>query len=187
MGKLVYKTEKLENGEYVTKTYLKNFLISINDAVTGAGNYTVTINTANEFGQSFTFSFWINSKPAPIKVSAEENSSTTSRITISFNTADLLEDVGDCVLKIDGYEDHYMSRQLLADGKLKSSYTVNIDKAGTYFIKLYTESGKLLYSYKVIKTEPLNAVSIILIIAVSVTAIVGLIVFIKLRKRMKIR
>ncbi len=187
MGKLVEKTLQDDDGVYYKKLFLKNLFISVNDAVTGSGNYTITVNTANEFGQKFTFSFWINNKPAPINVSIEDNSSTTNPIIVSFNTSDLLEDVGDCVLKITGLNDYHLSKQAFADGELKSSYSFSIDKSGTYFIQLYTESGKLLYSYKVTKNEPLNAISIILIVASSIIAVVGVIVFIKLRKRMKVR
>ena len=188
MGKLVTKTVKNEEDVFVDKVYLKSLLISVNDAVTGAGNYTITVNTDNEFGQTYTFDFWINNKQAPINVSIPENTSTTSVITVSFNTADLLEDVGDCVLKISGYNDAVnISSKDLADGKLNKSYNIKIDKTGTHFIQLYSESGKLLYSYKVIKAEPLNAVSIIVIVVTSILVVVGAVVFIRLRKRMKIR
>ena len=187
MGGIVYKTITNQDGTTSQRAYLTSFLISINDAVTGSGHYTVTINTDNEFGQKFTYSFWINNKQAPITVSVKENTSTSSPIKVSFNTQDLLTAVGDCVLKIDGMNDVVLNTSDLADGNLQTYYEYTITGAGDYNIQLVTESGKLLYSYHVTKTEPLNTVSIILIV-VSCIVVVGLtILFILLRKRMKIK
>ena len=187
MGKLTYKTITDENGVVQTVPYLKNFLISVNDAITGNGMYTVTICTDNEFNQEFTFSFWINNTTPPIQVSIPQDTATTNDIIVSFNATDLIEDVGDCVLKISGNEDLLLTYQLLQDGKLQSSYNITLSSARTYFVQLYSESGNLLYSYRVIKNEPLNAISIILIV-VSCVVVIGLtITFILLRKRMKIR
>ena len=64
---------------------------------------------------------------------------------------------------------------------------MQIENAGTYFVQVLTESGKVLYSYKVIKQDPLNTFSIIIIV-VSVVFVVGLtVVIILLRKKMKIK
>ena len=187
MGNLTYKTVQNSDGSPSLKPYLKNFLISIYDALTGAGRYTVTINTGNEFNQEFTFSFWINNTTAPISVSIAENKATTSPIIVSFNTSDLIEDVGDCVLKITGYSDLHISSDLLEQGTINPSYQISLENANTYYIQLYSESGKLLYSYRVIKNEPLNTVSIIVIVVVSVVVVGLTILFILLRKRMKIK
>lgn len=187
MGNLVYKQVQNLDGTTTLKPYLKNFLISVYDALTGSGRYTVTISTDNEFNQEFTFSFWINNTNAPITVSIEENESTTSPIVVSFNTSDLIDDVGDCVLKITGYSDLYINSDLLEQGSINSSYQISLEKANTYYIQLYSESGKLLYSYRVIKNEPLNTISIIVIV-ISVVVVVGLtILFILLRKKMKVK
>mgnify|MGYP003399593629 CR=1 FL=1 len=64
---------------------------------------------------------------------------------------------------------------------------ITISAAGTYFIQVYTQSGHLLYSYKVIKAEPLNTFAILAIV-LGVIAL-GAIIFItvKLRKRQKVK
>lgn len=187
MGKLTYKTMYNEDGTSYQKPYLKSFLISVNDALTGNGHYTITINTDNEFAQKFTFSFWINKKDAPIFVSVKEDTETTSPITISFNTSDLIEEVGDCILRVNGYNDLVLTSEKLSNGELLNSYNIVLEDADTYFIQLFSESGKLLYSYRVVKNAPLNAISIILIV-VACLVFVGLsIMFTLLRKRMKIR
>ena len=187
MGGLVYKTITNPDGTTSRRAYLTSYLISLNDAVTGQGRYTVTINTDNEFGQKFTYSFWINEANAPISVSAKENTSTTRPIIVSFNAQDLITAVGDCILRINGMDDVKFTAQDLADGNLRTYYEYTISSAGDYDIQLLTESGRLLYSYHVTKIEPLNAVSIILIVVSCVVVITLTVVFILLRKRMKIR
>ena len=56
-----------------------------------------------------------------------------------------------------------------------------------YYIQVYTDSGKLAYSYRVEIVEPLNTITIILIVVGCVVAVGGAIIFILLRKKMKIR
>ena len=186
MGNIVYK-EQLVDGKKVQNAYLKNFTLLVNDAQSGKGLYTITIATDNEFGQEFTFSFWLNNQTPNIQISAKENEETTDTIKVSFNTQDLIEDVGDCILRITGLDDIYLNSKNLSDGKIKSIYNIELTDSRTYFIQLYNDSGKLLYSYKVIKNEPLNAVSIIVIV-VSCVVVIGLtLTFILLRKKMKIR
>lgn len=187
MGSLTEQTITDENGKTTTKNYLKNFLISIYDSQTGIGKYTITMATNNEFQQEFTFSFWLNNAIPPIAVSQEENTSTTKPIVITFNTKNILDSVGDCVLKITGSENIFLSNANLTDGKIQSSYTITLNSANTYYIQLFSESGKLIYSYRVIKAEPLNAVSIIVIVAVSIITIGLTIMFVLLRKKMQIR
>ena len=64
---------------------------------------------------------------------------------------------------------------------------IDIKSRGDYFIQVYTKSGNLVYSYRVIKKDPLNTVTIVLI-CVGVAVLIALtIVFVKLRKRVKIR
>lgn len=178
MGTVIYKNNK---------AYLKNFNFSVVDALTGKGKYTVTIATGNEFNQEFTFSFWLNNKTPSIQVSIGENEETTDTIKVLFNTANLIEDVGDCVLKITGQKDLKLNSAALADNKIKSTYEIELTTKGTYFIQLYSESGKLLYSYRVVKNEPLNAVSIIVIVVACIVVVGLTLTFVLLRKKMKIR
>lgn len=178
MGTIIYKNNK---------AYLKNFNFSVVDALTGKGQYTVTIATGNEFNQEFTFSFWLNNKTPSIQVSIGENEETTDTIKVLFNTANLIEDVGDCILKITGQNSIKLNSEALANNQIQSTYEIELTEKGTYFIQLYSESGKLLYSYRVVKNEPLNAVSIIVIVVVCVVVIGLTVTFILLRKKMKIR
>ena len=64
---------------------------------------------------------------------------------------------------------------------------IEITTRGDYFIQVYTKSGNLVYSYRVIKKDPLNTVTIVLICVGAAVLVALIIVFVKLRKRVKIR
>ncbi|MBR4407350.1 MAG: hypothetical protein IKT27_03455, partial [Clostridia bacterium] len=182
----------------VDTKHLKSINLSINDEMTGEGKYQITVATnsglknilqgGNE-EETFTFNLIIKHIGyVPIEVSINEGESTTDKIKISFNASDVFNSVGECVIicgnTIYEINEAYVN-SLKADGS--SFQTCEIAETGTHFVQVYSSSGKLLYSYKVIKTEPLNAVSIILIV-VSVLAVAGLVITVTLlRNSMKIR
>ncbi|MBR5226672.1 MAG: hypothetical protein IKV69_01205, partial [Clostridia bacterium] len=175
---------------------LKNIAISLYDEKTGRGNYTVTIKTnsgiftESENGlveESYTFDFIIKSVGAmPLTISINEGESTTDEIIIEFNAFDLYTDIGECIIKY-GRNQLKINEEYLAT--LKDTYfcSLPITETGTHFIQVYNSSDTLLYSYKVTKTEPLNTVSILLIVG-GVLAAAGLtITIVLLRRRMKIK
>lgn len=175
---------------------LKNIAISLYDEKTGHGNYTLTIKTNSgifnetENGledESFTFDFIIKSVGAmPLTISINEGESTTNAIYIEFNAFDLYTDIGECIIKY-GRNQLKINEEYL--NSLTDSYfcSLPITETGTHFIQVYNSSDTLLYSYKVTKTEPLNTVSILLIVG-GVLAAAGLtITIVLLRKRMKIK
>ena len=167
--------------------YLKNIYIHANDIKTGIGYWTFVINTDNEFNQKFTYTVWINRPNIPIEVSVGNGQTTTSNITVSFNTSNLINNAGDCVLKITGYMTLEITKEKLDAGELKDVYNITIDGTGKYYIEVATTSGQLLYSYYVEKAEPLNTISIIIIVVSALLAVSGSIVFVLMRRRMKIR
>ena len=122
----------------------------------------------------------------PINVSINEGESTTKKITVEFNAYDLYQDLGECKVVV-GNQTILIDQEYL-DG-LNGNFYCNlpITETGTYFVQVYNSSDSLLYSYKVTKTEPLNTVSILLIVG-GVLATAGLTVtIILLRRRMKIK
>ena len=182
------------------KIYLSRLLVSYFDERTGAGRYTVTINTGDknytEFtrdgntyagiaDQTFTFSFWINMTTPPITVSIAEGESTNKTISITFNAYNLYDAVGDCYIQI-GSSIYYVNAHTLEELGGENC-RLTITQKGTYYIQVYSTSNTLLYSYKVTKTDPLNTWAIIAIV-LGVLA-VGVIIFItiKLRKRLKVK
>lgn len=171
------------------KQYLSELIISYLDEKTGSGRYVVTIspnNSAyiNTIGSTFSFEFWINMQTPPILVSIPEGSSTTDNISITFNLQNYYNAVGDSYIKIANNYFYYTSDTIPT---MSETQTLNITSTGVYFIQIYSTSGHLLHSYKVEKTEPLNAFAVIAIIfgVIAVGAIIGITV--GLRKRQKIK
>lgn len=161
----------------------KNVLISLYDEQTGAGRYQLTIRTNGELeNQSFSFEFWINDAEIPIEVSVPEGTSTTDNIIVTYNPYNIYSNAGDCSLVV--------GNTIIDINEENSSPTVEtleIRGAGTYFIQILTDSGRLLYSYKVIKVQPLSTLAIIMIVIGCVVVVALVVVMILLRKKMKVR
>ena len=179
------------------ENYLNELLLSYYDERTGGGHYIITMKTGisdyltkdetsypQVTSDTFTFEVWINTALPPISVSVAENTSTTSPITISFNTQNLYNAVGDSYLIV-GNQRYDFNEETLAD--YPANATITISNSGTYYIQLFTESGTLLYSYRVVKTDPLNAWAIIAIVLGVLAAVAIVLITLKLRKRMKVK
>ncbi len=190
-GVSVYNSlANVNNGELVEidgAHYLKNISLHANDIKTGRGYWTFVVSTNNEFEQEFEFTVWINKSVVPIMLSINNGGSSSGEIYVRFNTKNVLSQAGDCILKITGFEDFYITQELLDTEQIEEIYNVPITSAGEYYVEVTTLSGQLLYSSFVIKTEPLNAVSIIIIVVAVIAVIAGVVLFILLRRRMKIR
>lgn len=147
------------------------------------GVYTITLVAADATGsQTIEFSFWINNVTAPISVSLGEGESTTGTVTIEYNRGNLFEILGDCYIKIDS-----KIIDVIDSSNSTESVPYTLGSVGEHYIQVYTSSGKLVYSYHVQINEPLNTVSIILIVVSCVLVVAGLLTFLLLRKRMQVR
>lgn len=194
MGELIYVptlvVDEDGNEEIVSLAYLRSIHLSLYDSHTGVGKWTLTIATNNDFNQEYTFTVWINdvtNENNPLKVSIADNGETTDVIKVTFNTQNMLEFYGECIVRITGAEDFEINNNLLLSGDLSEKYTFSLTADRTYYIQVLSQSGNLLYTYRVTKNAPLNAISIIVIV-VSVVAVAGFVVmFVLLRKKMKIR
>ena len=171
----------------VTTKYLKSIMISLYDEITGQGKYEITFRTNYGLaGQTFTANFVIKDLgDVPINISVDEGVKTTDNIIITFNAYNLLEKLGECELK---YGNNVLKiNQEYVDSLTDYNVEREITEAGTFFVQIINDSGNVLYSYKVIKQEPLNAGSIITIVACVVAAVGLVVVIILLRKKMKIK
>ena len=111
-----------------------------------------------------------------------EGTNTTETIIVTYNPYNIYSNVGDCTI--------VAGRNVININEENSSGTIQtleINNEGTWFIQIYTDSGRLLYSYKVIKSAPLTTLAIILIVVACVVVVTLIIVMILLRKRMRIR
>ena len=90
--------------------------------------------------------------------------------------------MGDCYIQIDS-----KIIDVIDSSNSTESVPYTLGSVGEHYIQVYTSSGKLVYSYHVQINEPLNTVSIILIVVSCVLVVAGLLTFLLLRKRMQVR
>ena len=171
------------------KRYLSSLSLNYLDQKTGKGRYEVVIKINNPsyqavMGDSFTFQLWINMGKPPITVSVPEGGSSTSPINVSFNPQTLYNTIGDCYIQIGARREDFTAENIASFG---DAQTISITGEGTYYIQVYTQSGQLLYSYKVTKTQPLNSFAILAIVLGVIAAVVVIIITVKLRKRQKVK
>ena len=154
--------------------------------IDGNAKWTLTIDTnqiltpGSTQTTKFEFTFLIRSAVPPISVSAPEGSTSTKTITITFNKENVYNSVGDCIVSVGNQKFEINSNSTGVE-------TITITAAGTYYVQVHTISGNLLYSYKITKKDPLNGWAITAIVIGSIVLIAGIIIVIKLRKRIKVK
>ena len=188
LGELIYINyfDELTN-QIVLKPRLKNILLSIYDEKTGVGNYEITIATQNALEQYFTFKIKLSTAIAPINISHEEGKSTTDVVTVTFNAINLYNAVGDCIVKIAYYDDIILNKEYFEEDGFQEIYEVPIERVGTFYVQVLSASNKLIFSQKVERKQPLDTVAWVLI-SVGIIVVIGLtVLFVLLRKKMKIR
>lgn len=168
---------------------VRSFSATLADENTGEGRYTVTVRAKRDDENlpvlDFSFGFWLHQANPPIVVSVEQGTETKDVINVQFNIYNLYDEVGDCYVQIGN-----MDPVVLEGGNLSTMdelQSIDITSRGDYFIQVYTKSGNLVYSYRVIKKDPLNTVTIVLICVGAAVLVALTIVFVKLRKKVKIR
>ncbi|MBQ8844502.1 MAG: hypothetical protein IJ008_00625 [Clostridia bacterium] len=180
------------------KTYFSELVLTYLDEKTGSGRYIVTVNTNENLYSSssimttYTFKLWINVGSTPVKVSLEEGKSTTGKIDISFNPANIFAEVGESYIRVisypekeDGYYLYY--NYIINASSASSTQSYQIEDVGEFYIQIYTTSGNLLYSYKVVRKEPLNTFAIIFIIVAVAILLLVIILIYRLRKKVSVK
>lgn len=162
------------------------YSLLISDTSYGVGKYHIYVkgNRLNSLnaGMEFDFYIWINNEIPAIQASINYNETTTDNIVLTYNTKAIYEQIGNCRIVIGNEE--FAINDKTVDDKIS---TITIQRAGTYFVKLETEAGNVVSMFKVVKKDPLNAFSIILIILGSLALIGGAVVFYRLRIRMRVK
>lgn len=187
------------------KTYMKALPLSYIDEKTGEGTYYITINSNNKLYKadseitSWTFKVVIKpSDTVPIIISHENGSSTTDNITIALNTQNIYEQLGRVtlvVVRFNNNNQQYIYYQSEISSTSNGVLNTSIDDTGTYLIQIYSgriENGSLsgnnlIFSYKVIRNEPFNAATIIIIVVSVIVAVAIIFLIIKLRKRISVK
>jgi len=164
---------------------VRGFVLSYFDTVkSGKGRYTVTIH--NTLVTSFSFSLWINDGEIPIVVSVSEGTSTTKAVSVQFNMQNIYNNIGDCYVKISKQNAIEINAQSLAES-ISLIRDISLSDSGEYYIQVFTAGGSLMYSYRIEIREPLNTISIVLIVVGSLTLVSLIFIFVKLRKRMQVK
>ncbi len=194
-----YVVDSNGHGSYVStrKTYLTSLPISFLDEKTGAGTYYITVNTGdNQFAQDsqhqrYTFKLSIKVGSASISISANEGKETTDTITVRYNQEKLYDEMGECSLrilrKLDNGSYSYFGEEIQINAESTGELSLSITSAGTYYIQILSPSNTLLFTYKVIKKDPMNAASIVAIVISALVLIAIIVLIVKLRKRISVK
>lgn len=182
-------TKVLRENVNITYTFDNNkeLWLSSGDEKSGSGIYTITVNAyvpQTKSYRAFSFKVWINDEVPVIISSLDFGKETTKQITLSFNKNLIYQQIGESIIHITGMDDIVINETTSTEN-IRESITLVQNR--TYTIQVLTSDGKVISSYKLTKNEPLNTVSIIVIVIVSIVVIGLIITFIVLRKHIKYR
>lgn len=162
------------------------YSLLISEETYGVGRYHIYVvgNSNNVLikSQSFDFEVWVNNEIPVITASVEYGATSVDDIILTYNSKSIYEQIGSCKIII-GNEKFEINEKTISS----EITTLKITNAGTYYVTLETEAGNKVSMFKVIKKDPLNAISILIIIAAVIVVTVGIILFFKLRVKMKIK
>lgn len=154
----------------------------------GKQKFTLTYNVKDGVypDRICTFSFTVNNETPKIECSLKSGETTNKEFIITFNPGIIYEQVGEAHIYINDIDVETID----IDSEYKlTNYLVSYKENGAndYYIKLVSESGEVLLSYKVTIKEPLNIFAIIVIIVVVAVVSTVVITIIVLRRKMRIR
>lgn len=153
----------------------------------GAGKFILTYRINRDEllpSQDIAFNFWINNETPSIVSSISDGEATTKPIKIMYNAYIIHQQIGDCYIMINNVIYANINSDTATNNSLSE---ITLTTANDYFVQVVTDSGRVISSFRVTKNDPLNTVSIILIVIGSVLLVGGVTVFIVLRKRMRVR
>lgn len=130
-----------------------------------------------------TFKFTINNETPTIQCSLTPGKTTTKNITLKFNPQAIFRQAGDCYIVVNDQRVVEINEASAED----TTETITLKDPAVYYVKIVTDSGRVLSSFKVTIKEPLNTWSIILIVAIVIVVIGVIVTFVMLRTKMKVR
>lgn len=129
------------------------------------------------------FKFTINNETPTIQSSLKAGKTTTKKVKLKFNPQVIYRQAGDCYVMVN--DEIIMA--INEESAIDETKLLTLSSPAVYYVKIVTDSGRVLSSFKVRIKEPMNTWSIILIVGI-VLLVVGVIVtFIILRTKMKVR
>lgn len=175
-GNKIIKKDK--DGNYIFKTH----------KLSASGHYEIEIENKNSIigNQSFSFKVWIRNENINLRLKStlKEGETTTKAIKFSYNPYLIYSQIGECKI--------YLNDDVILEINEQSSnevLTFEIPKKskGTFIVQIKDNNGNTELSYVVNKKEPLSTVSIIVIVLSTLLVSAGVIIFIKLRTKMKVK
>ena len=187
------KLIKIINNEEtdITDTYSvssqsnSNVLLWLTHEEQGNSIFLVTLkyfDTVTNSYNTFDFRVWIN-KETPVLISSiNAGEKTKETITINYNPGLIYTQIGRGYITVND--------EVVATIDSTSSQvvdTISISKAGTYWIRVYSDDGTLISSYKFTKSEPMNNITKFILIGVVIATVVIVALFFFLRRKGRYR
>ena len=169
--------------DYESSTLTRLFL---SPAEGGIGRYEISVTAIYEGlrpSQNFSFETWINDEQPMIVSSLDEGQITTDKIILQFNKKLIYQQIGECVIRINNYTSVTINE---TTAQVDEVTNLSLDQNTDYLVQLQTLTGNTILSFKVTKKAPLNSVAIFIIVAVSIIVSFLLLMFLRLRTRMKV-
>lgn len=195
-----------ENENDILNTISNLNLSGLENGIGGNGRYSITVlakNINNNISKSFTFNIWINAgEEVYILSSISAGSSSTNPIRLKINTNLIYSEIGTCNIMINNTLWLSIDAQGVVTNHLNDSSSIVLVEAssenvafstykivstGTYNIKIRSTNGNTLMSFTVTKAEPLNSTAIIVIVISVVAIIAFVVIFVLLRKKMRVK
>ena len=157
------------------------------DTYNGNGLYEIFIDTQNSILEKQTYSFkvWIRDENVSLKLNSnvKEGTSSVNAIEFSYNAYLIYSQIGECSIYIN---DQLVANINASSANAVSKFTINRDQKGTFIVQIKSDNNTEL-SYVVYKKEPLSTTSIIVIVISSIVVAGAIFMFIKLRRKIKIK
>ncbi len=163
----------------------------------GNGDYLITVAVKYNSllaAKEFSFGFKISNITPVIMTNPERGGTTKKTITLTFNPSYIYQQIGKSSLVVMTYNSDTnrfteIDRLVIDESSLLNAgiRKVEIKETNSYYFQLVTDNGNIITSFRITREEPLNALSIIIIVAASVTVVVLTIIFIKMRTKMKVK
>ncbi len=175
----------ITNTYSVSSTTDTNVLLWLSHEEQGNSIFKVTLKYYEEVSESyrtFDFSVWINNQAPVIISSIDPGTSTKDTITINYNPGLIYTQIGKGYITLDGEKIVDINSE-----SISFVDTITISDRGEHWLKIYSEDGKLVGSYKFTKAEPMNGITKFIIIGFAIAAVVVAVLFLFLRRKGRYR
>lgn len=161
------------------------YLLYLNYKEQGNSKFEVTLkyyDGTEDTYKTYSFEVWINNETPEIISSIPHGNSTKETISISYNPGLIYQQIGKGYIKLN---DKLITE--IDENSRQTVETITISEKGVYWLKIYTEDGDSVGTYKFTKTNPINNVAKIIIICVAIGIVVVVGLFFFLRRKGKYR